>query len=42
MQLINRKYRQWKQMLDLSVPLFRRRQRIFLAIRPAESRKEAA
>lgn len=40
MQLINRKYRPWKQILDLSVLLFRRRQRIVLAIRPAESRKE--
>jgi hypothetical protein len=35
MRLINRKYRPWKQILDLSVLLFRRRQRIVLAIRPA-------
>jgi PPOX class probable F420-dependent enzyme len=41
MQLINRKYRPWKQILDLSVLLFRRRQRIVLAIRPAESLEEA-
>jgi PPOX class probable F420-dependent enzyme len=35
MQLINRKYRPLKQLLDLSVLLFRRHQRIVLAIRPA-------
>jgi len=33
MRLLDRKYRPWKQMLDLSVLLFRRRQRIVLAIR---------
>ncbi len=41
-QPINRKYRPWKQILDLSVLLFRRRQRIVLAIRPADSQKGAA
>ena len=41
MHLINRKYRPWKQILDMSVLLFRRRQRIVLAIRPAVIRKEA-
>ena len=33
MRLINRKYRPWKQMLDLTALMFRRRQRIVLAIR---------
>jgi PPOX class probable F420-dependent enzyme len=33
MRLIDRKYRPWKQLLDMSVLLFRRRQRIVLAIR---------
>jgi PPOX class probable F420-dependent enzyme len=35
MRLINRKYRPWKQILDLSVLLFRRHERVVLAIRPA-------
>ncbi|WP_428487645.1 PPOX class F420-dependent oxidoreductase [Rhodopila sp.] len=34
MRLIDRKYRPWKQILDLSVLLLRRHQRIVLAIRP--------
>ena len=34
MRLINRKYRPWKQVLDLSVLLFARHRRIMLAIRP--------
>jgi PPOX class probable F420-dependent enzyme len=34
MQLINRKYRPWKQILDLSAMLFSRHERIMLAIRP--------
>jgi|SRR4051794_40714128 len=34
MQLINRKYRPWKQILDLSTMLFSRHERIMLAIRP--------
>ena len=34
MRLINRKYCPWKQILDLSVLLFRRHERIMLAIRP--------
>lgn len=33
MRLINRKYRPWKQILDLSAFLFPRHQRIMLAIR---------
>jgi PPOX class probable F420-dependent enzyme len=35
MQLLNRKYRPWKQILDLSVRLFPRHQRIMIAIRRA-------
>jgi uncharacterized protein len=35
MRLINRKYRPWKQILDLSVRLFARHQRVMIAIRPA-------
>lgn len=35
MRLLNRKYRPWKQILDLSVLLLRRHERIVLAIRPA-------
>jgi PPOX class probable F420-dependent enzyme len=35
MRLINRKYRPWKQILDLSVLLFARHQRVMIAIRPA-------
>lgn len=34
MRLINHKYRPWKQILDLSALLFRRHERIMLAIRP--------
>ena len=34
MRLLNRKYRPWKQILDLSVLLRRRHERIVLAIRP--------
>jgi hypothetical protein len=34
MQLINRKYCPWKQILDLSARLFRRHERIMLVIRP--------
>jgi uncharacterized protein len=34
MGLINRKYRPWKQILDLSALLFRRPERIMLAIQP--------
>ncbi len=34
MGLINRKYRPWKQILDLTVMLFHRRQRVVIAIRP--------
>jgi PPOX class probable F420-dependent enzyme len=34
MQLINRKYSPWKQILDLSARLFRRHERIMLVIRP--------
>ena len=34
MRLLNRKYRPWKQILDLSVLLLRRHERIVLAIRP--------
>jgi hypothetical protein len=34
MRLINRKYRPWKQVLDLSALVFRRHERIMLAIRP--------
>ena len=34
MRLINRKYCPWKQILDLSALLFRRHERIMLAIRP--------
>jgi PPOX class probable F420-dependent enzyme len=33
MRLINRKYRPWKQILDLSVLLFPRHQRVMIAIR---------
>lgn len=35
MRLINRKYRPWKQLLDLSARLFPRHQRVMIAIRPA-------
>jgi PPOX class probable F420-dependent enzyme len=35
MRLINHKYRPWKQVLDLFALLFRRHERIMLAIRPA-------
>ncbi len=35
MRLLNRKYRPWKQILDLSVLLFARHQRVMIAIRPA-------
>jgi PPOX class probable F420-dependent enzyme len=35
MRLLNRKYRPWKQILDLSVLLFPRHQRVMIAIRPA-------
>ena len=35
MQMLNRKYWPWKQMLDLSVRLFPRHQRVMIAIRPA-------
>jgi PPOX class probable F420-dependent enzyme len=35
MGLIDSKYRPWKQILDLSARLFRRHERIMLAIRPA-------
>ena len=35
MRLINRKYWPWKQILDLSVLLSRRHERVVLAIRPA-------
>ena len=35
MQLLNRKYRPWKQILDLSLRLFPRHQRVMIAIRPA-------
>lgn len=35
MRLINRKYRPWKQILDLSTSLFPRHQRVMIAIRPA-------
>ena len=38
MGLINRKYRPWKQILDLSALLFRRPERIMLAIRPVPTR----
>jgi uncharacterized protein len=34
MQLINRKYCPWKQILDLSARIFRRHERIVLVIRP--------
>ena len=34
MQLINHKYRPWKQILDLTARLFRRHERVMLAIRP--------
>jgi len=34
MRLLNRKYRPWKQILDLSTRLFPRHERIVLAIRP--------
>ncbi len=42
MRLINRKYRPWKQVLDLSVLLFVRHRRIVLAIRPAGGALEGA
>jgi hypothetical protein len=35
MRLLNRKYRPWKQILDLSVLLFPRHQRVMIAVRPA-------
>jgi PPOX class probable F420-dependent enzyme len=35
MQLINRKYRPWKQILDLSARLFPRHQRVMIVIQPA-------
>jgi PPOX class probable F420-dependent enzyme len=35
MRLLNRKYRPWKQILDLSVQLFARHERVMIAIRPA-------
>jgi PPOX class probable F420-dependent enzyme len=35
MRLINRKYRPWKQILDLSARLFPRHRRTMIAIRPA-------
>jgi PPOX class probable F420-dependent enzyme len=35
MRLLNRKYRPWKQLLDLSVRLFARHQRVMIAVRPA-------
>jgi PPOX class probable F420-dependent enzyme len=35
MRLINRKYRPWKQILDLSLLLFPRHQRVMIAIQPA-------
>lgn len=34
MALLNRKYRPWKQLLDLSTRLFPRHQRVVIAIRP--------
>ena len=37
MRLLDRKYFPWKQLLNLSVMLFRRRTRIVLAIRPAQA-----
>jgi PPOX class probable F420-dependent enzyme len=37
MGLIDRKYRPWKQLLDLTVLLFRRRQRVVIAIEPVTS-----
>jgi uncharacterized protein len=40
MGLINRKYRPWKQILDLSALLFRRHERIMLAIRPVLTRPD--
>ena len=35
MQLLNRKYRPWKQLMDLSVLLFAGHERVVIAIRPA-------
>jgi PPOX class probable F420-dependent enzyme len=35
MQLLNRKYRPWKQILDIFVLLFARHERVMIAIRPA-------
>lgn len=35
MRLLNRKYRPWKQILDLSARLFPRHQRVMIVIRPA-------
>jgi uncharacterized protein len=40
MGLINRKYRPWKQILDLSALLFRRHERIMLAIQPVPTRPD--
>ena len=40
MGLINRKYCPWKQILDLSALLFRRPERIMLAIRPVLTRPD--
>ena len=40
MGLINRKYCPWKQILDLSALLFRRHERIMLAIRPVLTRPD--
>jgi PPOX class probable F420-dependent enzyme len=35
MQLLNRKYRPWKQLLDFSVLFLRRHERIVLAVHPS-------
>jgi uncharacterized protein len=40
MGLINRKYRPWKQILDLYALLFRRPERIMLSIRPVPTRPD--
>ena len=40
MRLINRKYRPWKQILDLFASLLRRHERIMLAIRPVFARPD--
>jgi PPOX class probable F420-dependent enzyme len=40
MRLLNRKYRPWKQIMDIAVRLFPRHRRIVIAIRPTPTRPD--